>query len=280
MTSVFIFLYSSPASVFMYLCCFSCHLWSHRSITLFVIQGWIFFLWLPRTSSAVESSPSFRLLARLSPSLSRTQRAANILPTLAWNTSAIFRSLHFSRSNQMWGLYRRHFQLQLDGCKHEVMIAANVSTWERFVFAWLMLDLKHWGVRMKSVWLWTCPLGACKVPVLDNLWGWRVSARVKGWVSGSLRTPGVSILCRLSLQCQVFLPPLPSVCMHQGLLWHSNPLELQVYSEDFWTKILTFLTFPYFWYTVKAGTPKTKNLFFSLSTIFNIDHNGLSHLIQ
>ena len=37
------------------------------------------------------------------------------------------------------------FQLQLDDCKHEVMIAANVDTWERpIALALLMLDLKRW----------------------------------------------------------------------------------------------------------------------------------------
>ena len=130
--SLFTFLYSSPASVFMYFCCFSCHLLSHRSRTLFVTQGSIFFFCLPRTSPAVESSPSFRLFARVSTSLSKMQRTADIPPTLAWNTFAIFRSLSFSRSNWMQGLCETLcFQLYLDGCKHEVMIAANVGTWER-----------------------------------------------------------------------------------------------------------------------------------------------------
>ena len=98
------------------------------------------------------------------------------------------------------------------------------------VFALLMQDLKCWGVRIKYVWLWTCPLGAYQVAVLDNFWGWQ------GWVGGSLRTLEVSILCRLSLQCQIFLPFLPSVGMRQGLLWHCNRLELQVYLS--WESLL------------------------------------------
>ena len=67
------------------------------------------------------------------------------------------------------------FQLQLNGCKQEVMITANVSApGKDLVFALLMPDLKRWDVRMKSVWLRTCPLGACQVTTLDNLLGWRV----------------------------------------------------------------------------------------------------------
>ena len=64
LTSLFTFLYSSHGLVLLYFCCFNCRLWQHRSRTSFVTQGWIFFLCLPRTSSAVESSPSFRLFAR------------------------------------------------------------------------------------------------------------------------------------------------------------------------------------------------------------------------
>ena len=101
--ALFTFLYSSPASMLVNFWCFSCGLWSHRSRTLFVTQGWIFFLCLPRSSSAVEISLSYRLFARVSTSLLRMQRAANFPPTIAWNTYTLFGSLSFSRSNQMWG---------------------------------------------------------------------------------------------------------------------------------------------------------------------------------
>ena len=63
------------------------------------------------------------------------------------------------------------FQLLLDGCKHEVMIAANVGTWERPCVWFLMPDLKRWVVIMKSIWLSTFPSGPCQVAVLDNVWG-------------------------------------------------------------------------------------------------------------
>ena len=65
------------------------------------------------------------------------------------------------------------FQLQLGSCKHEVMIAASVAPGKN-----LIIDLKRLDVRMKSIWFRTCPFGACHVAVLDNLWGWRVLARV------------------------------------------------------------------------------------------------------
>ena len=93
-----------------------------------------------------------------------------------------------------------------------------------------MLDLKHWGVRLKSVWLSTFLLQACQDAVLDNLWVWH------GCVGGSLWTLGVSILCCLCLQCQIFLLSLPSVGMRQSLFWHSNHLELQVYPS--WESLL------------------------------------------
>ena len=94
------------------------------------------------------------------------------------------------------------------------------------VFALLMLDLKHSGVRMKSIW-WTCPLGVCQVAVQDNLWRWRVLSRVSWWLSVNSR-----ILHPVSfVHCWIFLLPLPSVGMHHGLLWHCNHFELQVYSS-------------------------------------------------
>ena len=39
LTSLFTFLYSSPASVLVYFCCFNCRFWSHRSRTSFVTHG-------------------------------------------------------------------------------------------------------------------------------------------------------------------------------------------------------------------------------------------------
>ena len=69
----------------------------------------------------------------MSTSLSKTQRAANFPPTLAWNTSAILASSEFLQVKQdVRTLHEMiSFQLLLDGCKHKVMIAADVSTWER-----------------------------------------------------------------------------------------------------------------------------------------------------
>ena len=173
LTSQFTFLYSNTASVLEYCCCFSCRLWSYRSRTSFVTQGWIFFLCLPRISSSVERSPSFKLFARVSTLLSRTQRAANFQPTLAWNISAIFGSLSFSKSNRMRRLFVKRLVFSFK------LVVVSTRTWllpvsapgKDLVFTLLMLDLKRWGDRMKSIWLWTCPSGACQVAVLDNLWG-------------------------------------------------------------------------------------------------------------
>ena len=95
------------------------------------------------------------------------------------------------------------FQLLLDGCKHEVMIAANVGTWERPCVWFLMPDLKRWVVIMKSIWLSTFPSGPCQVAVLDNLWGWRVLARVSRWLFAN-----TSSFHFLSFVCPV--PNLPT----------------------------------------------------------------------
>ena len=97
-----------------------------------------------------------------------------------------------------------------------------------------MLDLKRWGVRMKSNRLRTCPLGACTVAVLDNLWVWRPLARVSRWFfANSMSLHPLSIL-----QCQIFLLSLPGVGMHQDLLWHSNHLEPQVHPS--WESLLWY----------------------------------------
>ena len=154
LTSLFTFLYYSPAAVLVYFCCFSCHLWSYRSRTSFVTQSWVFFLCLPRTCSAVESSPSFRLFARVSILLTRTQRAANFPPALAWNTSAIFGSWSFSRSNWMWGLFMKHlvfnFKLMVLSMRSSSLLM--LASGKNLVFALLTLGFKRWGVRMKSIW--------------------------------------------------------------------------------------------------------------------------------
>ena len=72
------------------------------------------------------------------------------------------------------------FQLQLDGYKHEVIIAANVSTMERpsvyFVDAGLeLLTCQDEVYLIVNLLIRGMP---CQVAVLDNLWRWRVLARV------------------------------------------------------------------------------------------------------
>ena len=86
------------------------------------------------------------------------------------------------------------------------------APWKGIVFALLVLDWKHWAVRMKLIWFLTCPLGACQV-VQDKFSGWGVLAR---WVSGCPQTLGVSSLYFLSLQCQIYLLYVPVQCWYES----------------------------------------------------------------
>ena len=223
LTSLFTSLYSSPVSVLVYFRCFSSRLWSHSSRTSFVTQGWIFFLRLPRACSAVERSTSFRLFARMSSSLSRTQRVANFLSTLAWDLR-YFRVFEFPKVKSDARTLRKElgFQLQL-GLSTRSWSLPMSAPGKDLVFALLMLDLGIWGVRMKSIWLWSCPSGACQVTVLGNLWGWRVLPRVSRWFFENSRN-----LHSLSFVSPkpIFLLSLPGIGMRHGLLWHSNRLEV------------------------------------------------------
>ena len=117
----------------VYFCCFSCRLWSHRFRTWFLTQGWIFVL-SPKDLFAVESSTSFRLFARVSTYLLRMQRAKKKLSAdLSLEHFRCFRVFEFLQVKSDARALRRAlgFQLQLDGCKYEVMIAASVGTWKR-----------------------------------------------------------------------------------------------------------------------------------------------------
>ena len=81
------------------------------------------------------------------------QRTADIPPTLAWNISAIFRVFEFLQVNSDARALREAFgfQLQLDGCKHEVMIAVNIGTWERPCVGFVDAGRERWDVSMKSL---------------------------------------------------------------------------------------------------------------------------------
>ena len=103
-------------------------------------------------------------------SLSRMQGVANFPPTLAWNTSAIF---SFPSSNWISGLFIKHHVFSFS------LMVASMRSWplpiwapgKDLIFALLMLT---WVLRCKakkSIRLWTCPLGAWPVAVLDNLQG-------------------------------------------------------------------------------------------------------------
>ena len=178
--------------------------------------------------------------------LSRTQRAANFPPTLAWSASAILGSLSFSRSNRIPGLFMKRLVFSFN------LMVVSTRSWslpllapgKDIVFALLMLDLKHWGVRMKSIWLWTCPLGACQVAVLD-------SDLTHGWVP--------VLFCRhaepwnwTELNCTVLssMPKHPSMGeTERAVSTHSKDIFAQKSSkgslplEILWEKWLTH-TFP------------------------------------
>ena len=145
-------------------------LWSYRPRTLWWpnIESSSCF---PRTSSAAVSSPSFKLFPRVSTSLSRTQRAANFPPTLAWNTFPMLGSLCFSRSNQTQGLFMKHlvFSFNLMVVSTRPWSLPMLAPGKDLVFSLLMLGLKFYGFKMKSIWLWICLVRACQVAVLDNL---------------------------------------------------------------------------------------------------------------
>ena len=113
LTSPFTFLYSSPASVFVYFSCFSCRLWSRRSRTSFLTQSWIFFFCINGPLQLLRIALLLNCPQECT-SLSRTQRAANFPPILTWNTSAISGSLSFSRSNRMQRFCVKHWIFSFD----------------------------------------------------------------------------------------------------------------------------------------------------------------------
>ena len=63
------------------------------------------------------------------------------------------------------------FQLQLDGCKHEVITAENVGTWERSCACFLDAGLEALGCQDEVYLVVNLPIRACQVAVPDNLLG-------------------------------------------------------------------------------------------------------------
>ena len=108
---------------------------------------------------------------------------------------------------------KRMFSASVDGCKYEVMIAANVGTCETPCVCFVDTGLQALGCQDEVYLLVNLPLGAYQVAVLDILCGWRVLAMVN-------RLPfanSMSLhLLSLSIQCQIFLLSLPSVWFAPG----------------------------------------------------------------
>ena len=106
------------------------------------------------------------------------------------------------------------------------MIAANVGTWERPCVCFVDAGLEVLGSQDKVYLVVNLPIrgipGCCprQLVGLENVGKGELVA---------LCELSVSILCHLSFQCQTFQLSIPSVGMRQGLLWHSNHLELQVH---------------------------------------------------
>ena len=88
-------------------------------------------------------------------------------------------------------------QLQLDGCKHEVMVAANVGTWERCV-CFVDAGLDASGCQDEVYLVVNLPIRGMPGCCTGQLMGWRVVA---------LCELKVSILCRLSLQARSSYSP-------------------------------------------------------------------------
>ena len=112
------------------------------------------------------------------------------------------------------------FQLLLDGCKHEVMIAANVGTWERPCVWFLMPDLKRWVVIMKSIWLSTCPIRAMPGCCPRQLVGVESVGKGESVAVCKHQEFSFPVVCLSSSESSYFLRS--SVGMRPGILRHSN----------------------------------------------------------
>ena len=88
------------------------------------------------------------------------------------------------------------FQLQLDACKHEVMIAASVGTWKGSCFCFVDVGLEAlrcWDEAYLVVKLLARVMpGGCSRQLVGM-------KRWQGQVCDSLQTLGLCILCCLSL---------------------------------------------------------------------------------
>ena len=105
-----------------------------------------------------------------------------------------------------------------------MILAANVGTWRRPCVCFVDGRLEAFGCQEEVYLVVNLSIRGMPGCYPRQLLG--VESVSKG---DSLRTLRVSLLCRLFLQCQIFLLSVPNVAMCKGLLWHSNRLELQIY---------------------------------------------------
>ena len=134
-----------------FLSSFSSRLSSHRSKISFILQIWIFFRFLPSTSSTVTSSPSLMSLVIVSISGSIRLKAAQFPPIWVGNTTSDYPGQNeYGGSWDSTWLSASSWSLQAQRHSRLPFLAQGKC----IVFALLMLDLKQywtWITRSHSV---------------------------------------------------------------------------------------------------------------------------------
>ena len=95
------------------------------------------------------------------------------------------------------------------------------------VFDLLVLYLTRLHVRMKSIWLWSFPLGAYQVAVLDSWWGWEVLAMVSQWIFSNSR----------SLHALLFVSPMTNLPTVHAQCWYASEPTL-AFQSPFWESLV------------------------------------------
>ena len=106
-------------------------------------------------------------------------------------------------------------------------MAANAGTWENLVRAFVDAAFEVLGCQGEVYLVVNWPIRGIPGCCPRQLVGVESVGEGEFVALCELSESPSSVV--LSVQCQIFLLSLPSVGMRQGLLWHSNRLELQVY---------------------------------------------------
>ena len=94
------------------------------------------------------------------------------------------------------------FELQLDDCKHEVMIAASLDSLERSCVCFVVARFEALGCQDEVYLVVNLPIRACQIAVLDNLWGRR--GKGESVALRELQESPSSVVC-VVVECQMFL---------------------------------------------------------------------------